>query len=46
MPPLQPPQFEVAIIRHAKPGEQSNGKVTGDELNFQGVPVKSLITLA
>lgn len=44
MPPLPPPQFEVATIRPAKPGEQGRGKIAGDEFNFQDVPLKFLVT--
>jgi uncharacterized protein (TIGR03435 family) len=46
MPPLPPPQFEVATVRSAQPGAQRRGRITGDELNFQGIPLKFLITWA
>jgi uncharacterized protein (TIGR03435 family) len=47
MPPLPPPQFEVATIRPTDPNNpRGMGRVAGDELNFQGIPLKYLITLA
>jgi uncharacterized protein (TIGR03435 family) len=46
MPPLPPPQFEVATIRPAKPGAEGQGKITGDELNFASIPLKFLIVFA
>lgn len=47
MPPLPPPQFDVATIRPTDPSQQRGmGRVAGDELNFQGIPLKFLITLA
>jgi uncharacterized protein (TIGR03435 family) len=47
MPPLPLPQFEVATIRPTDPSQQRGmGRVAGDELNFQGIPLKFLITLA
>lgn len=46
MPPLPPPQFEVATIRPSQPGEQGRGRMGGDELNFQGLPLRMLINFA
>jgi uncharacterized protein (TIGR03435 family) len=47
MPPLPLPQFEVATIRPTDPSQQRGmGRIAGDELNFQGIPLKFLITLA
>ena len=47
MPPLPLPQFEVATIRPADPNNpRGMGRVAGDELNLQGIPLKYLITLA
>jgi uncharacterized protein (TIGR03435 family) len=47
MPPLPLPQFEVATIRPTDPNNpRGMGRVSGDQLNFQGIPLKYLITLA
>lgn len=46
MPPLPPPQFEVATIRPAQPGDRGGGRITGDELNLQNIPLKFLIQIA
>jgi uncharacterized protein (TIGR03435 family) len=46
MPPLPPPQFDVATIKPAQPGERGMFRLTGDELNIQGIPLKVLITVA
>jgi uncharacterized protein (TIGR03435 family) len=46
LPPLPPPQFEVATIKPTAPGERGSGRITGDELNFQGVPLRFLISFA
>jgi uncharacterized protein (TIGR03435 family) len=46
MPPLPPPQFEVATIRPSKPDERGQLMVRGDQLNAQGVPLKILIDIA
>ncbi len=46
MPPLPPPQFEVATIRPADPAQQGGRRFAGNEINYQGVPLKFLITMA
>jgi uncharacterized protein (TIGR03435 family) len=46
MPPLPPRQFEVATIRPSQPGETGQGRIAGDELNFQGISLKTLIAFA
>ncbi len=46
MPPLPTPQFEVATIHPSRPDERGMGRVSGDELNFSGIPLKFLITMA
>lgn len=46
MPPLPPPQFDVATIKPAQPGERGMFKTTGDELTIQGIPLKFLIAIA
>jgi uncharacterized protein (TIGR03435 family) len=46
MPPLQPQHFEVATIRPAQPDEPTRRRVTADEINYQGVSLKSLIVSA
>ena len=47
MPPLPEPQFEVAVIRPTDPAAQRGfGRISGDEISLQGIPLKFLITLA
>jgi len=46
MPPLPPPQFEVATIKPSAPGDRGYGRITGDELNFQDIPLRFLIAFA
>jgi uncharacterized protein (TIGR03435 family) len=48
MPPQPLPQFEVATIRPTDPNQQRGvmGRIAGDELNFQNIPLKYLITTA
>lgn len=46
LPPLPPPQFEVAVIKPGAPGERSYGRITGDEVNVQDFPLKFLIVIA
>jgi uncharacterized protein (TIGR03435 family) len=47
MPPLPLPQFEVATIRPTDPNNKNGmGRVNANDLNFQGMPLKSLITMA
>ncbi len=45
--PLPPPtQFEVAVIKPSKPDERGFGKVGGDQVNMQDIPLKLLIQVA
>lgn len=47
MPPLPLPQFEVAVIRPTDPAERRGiGRISGDEVNLQNIPLKFLITFA
>jgi uncharacterized protein (TIGR03435 family) len=46
MPPLPPPEFEVATIKPSKPEEQGNGRITGNQINLQATPLKFLIIYA
>lgn len=46
MPPLPPAQFDVAVIKPSAPGERSNARITGDEVNAQATPLKFLINFA
>lgn len=46
MPPLPPAQFEVAVIKPSAPGEKSNGRISGDEVNVHNFPLKFLIVIA
>jgi uncharacterized protein (TIGR03435 family) len=45
--PSQPlPQFEVATIKPSKPDTHGDGRITADEVNFRGVPLRALVDLA
>jgi uncharacterized protein (TIGR03435 family) len=46
MPPLPPPQFEVATVKPSDPAEQRWGRSTGDEIDFRGFPLKFFISIA
>lgn len=46
LPPLPPPQFEVATIKPSAPGERGNGRITGDEVNLNDIPLRFLIGFA
>jgi uncharacterized protein (TIGR03435 family) len=46
LPPLPPPQFEVATIKPAAPGERSMGRIAGDEVNVNAFPLRFLIDIA
>jgi uncharacterized protein (TIGR03435 family) len=46
MPPLPPPQFEVATIKPSAPDEKGGGRFAGDGLNFTAIPLKFLIIFA
>lgn len=46
MPPLPPPQFEVATIRVSAPDEKRWGRSSGDEIDFRGFPLKFFIGIA
>jgi uncharacterized protein (TIGR03435 family) len=46
MPPLPPPQFEVATIKPSAPDEKPGGRFAGDGLNFRALPLKFLINFA
>ncbi len=46
LPPLPPPEIEVATIKPSPPGNRGMFRFTGDELNIQGVPLKFLIYFA
>ena len=46
MPPLPPPQFDVATIKPSAPDEKPGGRIAGDEVNIHAWPLKSMIALA
>ena len=46
MPPLPPAQFEVATIKPSTSNERQNGRISGDEVNVHGFPLKFLIVIA
>lgn len=46
LPPRPPAQFEVAVIKPSKPGEQERGNIRGDRVDVQGLPVRFLIAFA
>jgi uncharacterized protein (TIGR03435 family) len=46
LPSLPPPQFDVAVIKPAKPGADFRGNVQGGQIDVHGAPLKFLITFA
>jgi uncharacterized protein (TIGR03435 family) len=46
LPPLPPPDFEVAVVNPYKPGEQHHGQFGGGHLNVHGLTLRDLITVA
>ncbi len=46
LPPPVLPQFEVATIKPSKPDVHPGGRITGEEVNFQGMSLKNLVDLA
>jgi uncharacterized protein (TIGR03435 family) len=46
MPPLAPPQFEVATIKPSSPDEKPGGGIQRNGLSFHALPLKALITFA
>jgi len=46
LPPLPPLEIEVATIKPSPPGSRGMLRFTGDELNIQGLNLKSLIYFA
>ncbi len=43
LPPLPPPEIEVATIKPSAPGDRGMFRFTGDELNIQNLTLKNLI---
>ncbi len=46
LPPLPPPQIEVATIKPSQPGERGMFRFNGVEFNMQGLNLKTLIYFA
>jgi len=46
LPPLPPAVFEVATVKPSAPDTRSFGRINGNEVNAQGLPLKFLITFA
>lgn len=46
LPPLPPPQFDVAVIKPGQPGAQFRGKIDGGQVNVTGATLKFLIVFA
>jgi uncharacterized protein (TIGR03435 family) len=46
MPPLPPPQFDVATIRPSKPDEKGMFMIRGDQVNAQAITLKIFIDFA
>jgi uncharacterized protein (TIGR03435 family) len=46
LPPLPPPQFDVAAINPSKPDERGNFNIHGDQINAQAISVKDFISYA
>jgi uncharacterized protein (TIGR03435 family) len=46
LPPLPPPQFDVATIKPAKPGAEFNAGISGGQVKAEGTSLRFLITFA
>jgi uncharacterized protein (TIGR03435 family) len=46
LPPLPPPQFDVATIKPAKPDSEMNAGINSGQLKVQGMTLRFLITFA
>jgi uncharacterized protein (TIGR03435 family) len=46
LPSPPPPQFDVAVIKPAKPGADFGGRINGGQIDVHGAPLKFLITFA
>jgi uncharacterized protein (TIGR03435 family) len=46
LPSPPPPQFDVAVIKPAKPGTDFRGRINGGQIDLQGAPLTFLITFA
>jgi len=46
LPPLPPAVFEVATIKPSAPDARGFGRITGNTVNAQGLPLKFLVTFA
>jgi uncharacterized protein (TIGR03435 family) len=46
LPPLPPAVFEVATVKPSAPDTRSFGRISGNEVNVQGLPLKFLVTFA
>jgi uncharacterized protein (TIGR03435 family) len=46
LPPLPPPQFEVATVKPSAPDEKPGGRVAGDGVSLHAWPLKQAIYLA
>jgi uncharacterized protein (TIGR03435 family) len=46
LPPLPPAQFEVAVIRPAKPDEQLSGRIRGGQIDVHGISLRFAINFA
>jgi uncharacterized protein (TIGR03435 family) len=46
LPPLPPAQFEVAVIRPAKPDDQLSGRIRGGQIDVHGISLRFAINFA
>lgn len=46
MPPLPPPQFEVAVVKRSKPDEKIGFSVDGDEIDWRAISIQAHILFA
>ncbi len=46
LPPLPPPQFEVAAVKPSAPDEKPGGRIAGDQINVRAWPLKFAIIFA
>jgi len=46
LPPLPPPQFEVATVKPSKPDERGQGNIRGGQMDLRALPLQELISFA
>jgi len=46
LPPPPPAEFDVVVLNPSKPDAQGQGRITGNQVNVTGLPLKFLISFA